>query len=180
MQLRPFTADQEAELQALLESDPGYTERVTGYPPGPSDALSLTISRPEGTDADQKVVLGAWRSSPVGPVNTDELVAVLDLIRGYPDPSYAFVGLLLVRWDLQGGGLGRAVWQLAEELITGWDGVRRVRLAVVETNAKMALGFWRAMGFAETGERKPYRYDHLESTAIMMEKPACEGLVTRE
>lgn len=156
-------------MQLLLESDPGYTERVTGYPPGPSDALSLTINRPEGTVADQKFVLGAWRPGSAG---RDELVAVIDLIRGYPDPSCVFVGLLLVRWDLQGRGLGRAVWQLAEELISGWDGIDRYRLAVVETNAKMALGFWRAMGFRETGEREPYRYDHLESTVILMEKPA--------
>lgn len=177
MQLRPFSADQEVELQALLESDPGYSERVTGYPPGPSDALSLTISRPEGTRADQKVVLGAWRPGAAG---SDELVAVIDLIRGYPDDSCVFVGLLLVRWDLQGIGLGRAVWQLAEELVMGWDDVRRYRLAVVETNAKMALGFWRAMGFSETGERRPYRYDHLESTAILMEKPACRSMVTDE
>ena len=169
MQLRSFTADQEADLQALLESDPGYTERVTGYPPGPSDALSLTIDRPEGTGADQKSVLGAWRPGSAG---HDELVAVIDLIRGYPDPSCVFVGLLLVRWDLQGSGLGRDVWLLAEELIRGWDGIERYRLAVVETNSKVALGFWRAMGFGETGERQPYRYDHLESTVIFMEKPA--------
>lgn len=177
MQLRPFSADQEADLQSLLESDPGYTERVTGYPPGPSDALSLTVSRPEGVEADQKVVLGAWRPSRTG---ADELVAVVDLIRGYPDPSYAFVGLLLVRWELQGTGVGRKVWQQVEELVADWQGVERFRLAVVETNARMALGFWQAMGFAETGERKPYRYDQLESTAIMMEKRVCRPLVTGE
>lgn len=177
MQLRPFTADQEAELQALLESDPGYAERVTGYPPGSSDALSLTISRPDGTEPEQKHVLGAWRA---GPGRSDELVAVIDLIRGYPDPSCAYVGLLLVRWDLQGSGIGRTTWQLAEELVAGWEDIARYRLAVVQTNAKMALGFWRTMGFTETGERKPYRYDHLETIAILMEKPTCRPLVTGE
>jgi len=30
-------------LQELIESDPGYTERITGYPPGPADAQSFTI-----------------------------------------------------------------------------------------------------------------------------------------
>lgn len=177
MQLRPFTPDQEAELQSLLESDPGYTERVTGYPPGPSDALSLTVMRPEGVEADQKFVLGAWRPGPGG---RDELVGVVDLIRGYPEPSYAYVGLLLVRWELQGTGIGRQIWQQVEQLVASWDTVRRFRLAVVETNAGIALGFWQALGFAETGERKPYRYDHLESTAIMMEKPVCGSLVTGE
>jgi uncharacterized protein len=168
VELRSFTSDQEADLQSLIESDPGYTERVTGYPPGPSDALSLTVVRPEGVEAEQKHVLGAWRP---GPGSRDELVAAVDLIRGYPDPSYAFVGLLLVRWELQGTGVGREVWRAIEDLVSGWDGVQRFRLAVVETNARPALGFWRAMGFTETGERKPYRYAHLQSTSIMMEKP---------
>jgi ribosomal protein S18 acetylase RimI-like enzyme len=177
VELRTFTPDQEADLQSLLESDPGYTERVTGYPPGPSDALSLTVTRPEGVGEHQKYVLGAWRP---GPGDRDDLVGVVDLIRGYPDPSYAFVGLLLVRWELQGTGVGREIWQHAEELVAGWDEISRVRLAVVQTNAGMALGFWKAMGFEETGERKPYRYDQLESTAILLEKPVCRRLVTDE
>jgi hypothetical protein len=32
--LRELGAGDEDELQALLESDPDYTVRVTGYPPG--------------------------------------------------------------------------------------------------------------------------------------------------
>lgn len=150
-------------LQALVESDPGYTERVTGYPPGPSDALSLLLVRPAGVEEDAKVVLGAFED--------EHLVAVLDVLRGYPDPARAFVGLLLVRGDRQGRGIGRRV---VEELLAGvgrkWPEVEWLRLAVVDTNAGVA-GFWERLGFEATGEERPYRYDHLESVTRLFERP---------
>jgi hypothetical protein len=40
-------------LQALLETDPAYAERVTGYPPGPSDGYStLTVVPPDFDPGD--------------------------------------------------------------------------------------------------------------------------------
>lgn len=36
------------------------------------------------------------------------------------------------------------------------------------------LGFWRRMGFAETGEIRPWRYDKLRSEAILMDKPIAD------
>ncbi len=39
-------------VQRLLESDPGYTEQVTGHPPRPSDVVSLLIGRPENMAAE--------------------------------------------------------------------------------------------------------------------------------
>jgi hypothetical protein len=41
---------------------------------------------------------------------------------------------------------------------------------VVRTNDNV-LGFWRRMGFTETGEVRPWRYDKLQSEAILMDKP---------
>jgi hypothetical protein len=41
---------------------------------------------------------------------------------------------------------------------------------VVRTNDQV-LGFWRRLGFTETGEVRPWRYDKLESEAILMDKP---------
>ena len=43
-------------VQELIESDPGYTERITGYPPGSSDAQSLLMMRPESIPEDAKLV----------------------------------------------------------------------------------------------------------------------------
>ncbi|ONI67441.1 hypothetical protein BWI15_30390 [Kribbella sp. ALI-6-A] len=166
MELRPIEPADVDAVQALIESDPGYTERITGYPPGPADAQSLLMMRPEMLAEEAKVVLGGFEG--------DELVALVDLLRGYPDPSYAFIGLLQVRGDRQGCGIGRTAYRLVERFVENtWPEVRRLRLAVVDTNAKQAAPFWFRQGFEPTGEAKPYQYDQLTSTARLYEKPLC-------
>jgi ribosomal protein S18 acetylase RimI-like enzyme len=163
VELRAIEPDDVDAVQELIESDPGYTERITGYPPGSSDAQSLLMMRPEGIPEDAKVVLGAWKD--------DELVAVVDLLRGYPNESTAFIGLLEVHGKHQRRGYGAAAYGLVEQYVAGtWPEVEKLRLAVVDTNADTATGFWIAMGFRQTGEAKPYRYDKLETVARLYEK----------
>jgi GNAT superfamily N-acetyltransferase len=150
-------------LQGLLESVPDYAERITGYPPGPSDGLSALISVPDGFDPAGKHGWGLWDGSV--------LVAFADVLIGYPVPTTAFVGLLLVRGDRHGTGLGRAMHDVVvERLRTTAPAVRRLRLGIVRTNAAVAEPFWRRLGYAPTGEEKPYRYDHLSSTVALWER----------
>ncbi|MER7246178.1 GNAT family N-acetyltransferase [Kribbella sp. NPDC000426] len=154
-------------LQELIESDPGYTERITGYPPGSADAQSLLMMRPEDLPEESKVVLGAFAA--------DRLVAVVDLLRGFPNDQTAFIGLLEVHAKHQGLGYGGATYGLVERYVgTTWPEIRTLRLAVVDTNAEVAAGFWRRQGFESTGEERPYRYDKLESVARLYEKPLAE------
>jgi GNAT superfamily N-acetyltransferase len=161
--LRPIEPRDVEALQELIESDPGYTERVTGYPPGASDAQSLLMGRPEGLAEEAKVVLGAFQD--------ERLVAVVDLLRGYPNDHTAFIGLLEVHWKYQGAGLGTATYRLTEQYVeTSWKEIRTLRLAIVDTNAHVATGFWLRQGFEPTGEERPYRYDKLESIARLYEK----------
>lgn len=76
------SADVEA-LQRLLESVPSYAERLTGYPPGPSDALSALISVPPGFDPTNKRGIGMW--------DGDELVASADVLQGFPRSDTAYI-----------------------------------------------------------------------------------------
>jgi len=161
--LRPITPDDVEALQDLIESDPGYTERVTGYPPGPADAQSLLMMRPENLP-EESIVLGAFTDN--------RLVAVVDLLRGFPREQTAHIGLLEVHWNHQGVGHGRATYQLVEQYVeTTWPEIETMRLAIVDTNAHVATGFWKRQGFEPTGEERPYRYDKLESTVRIYEKP---------
>jgi ribosomal protein S18 acetylase RimI-like enzyme len=167
MELRPITPADVDALQELIESDPGYTERITGYPPGASDAQSLLMMRPEDLPEDSKVVLGAFQA--------DRLVAVVDLLKGFPNDHTAFIGLLEVHASHQGRGYGRATYGLVQQYVeTTWPEIRTMRLAVVDTNAQVAAGFWQRQGFGPTGEARPYRYDKLESTARLYEKQLAE------
>jgi hypothetical protein len=47
-------------VQAVIETDAGYVERVTGLPPGPADAQSLLLMRPPDLGGNRKIVHGAW------------------------------------------------------------------------------------------------------------------------
>lgn len=163
MRLGEVAAGDVDAVQELIESDPGYTERITGYPPGAADAQSLLMMRPEGLAEEAKVVLGVW--------DGDQLVAVVDLLRGYPNPHTGFIGLLEVHGGHQGKGVGRTAYELVEQYVgEQWPEIRIMRLAVVDTNAEQATRFWVRQGFAATGEVKPYRYDKLESVARLYEK----------
>jgi uncharacterized protein len=162
--LREVAGDPEevAALQRIMERDEGFALRVTGHPPGPADAQSTLMFVPEGRSPDDKVAFGVWAD--------DELVGILDLLLRYPDAETLDIGLLQIDRDRQGQGIGAAACRALErEVRARWPWARRLRLSVVRTNDQV-LGFWRRMGFTETGEVRPYRYDQLESEAILMDR----------
>lgn len=161
--LRPIAEGDVAALQTLLESDPGYTERVTGSPPGPADALSLLIGRPEGAYEDDKLVLGGWLG--------DDLVCVVDVLRHWPDEQTAHVGLLLVDARMQRRGLGRRALELLDDVAECWADLQLWRVAVLGTNEQVG-GFWQRVGFVATGEVRPYRYASLLTQAVVYQRPA--------
>ncbi|ROS72179.1 ribosomal protein S18 acetylase RimI-like enzyme [Curtobacterium sp. PhB130] len=160
--VRDLQPDDVDALQELLESFPAYAERITGYPPGPSDALSALISVPPGFDPAGKRSIGLW--------DDRELVAFADVLLGYPDPETAYIGLLIVHGAHQGKGLGRRLHDAVLDRVREENSASRIRLGIVERNAEWATPFWTALGYEPTGETKPYRYDKLESTVSMWER----------
>ncbi|KQS07375.1 hypothetical protein ASG04_14655 [Curtobacterium sp. Leaf183] len=165
--VRDLAADDVDALQQLLESVPTYSERVTGYPPGPSDALSALITVPPGFDPAGKLGIGLWD----GP----ELVAFADVLIGYPDPATAYIGLLVVHGRRHGQGLGRSMHDAVLARVRGVSGVERIRLGIVATNAAVAEPFWRALGYRPNGVVQPHRYDRFESTVALWERPVGSG-----
>jgi ribosomal protein S18 acetylase RimI-like enzyme len=147
--------DELRALQRTMERDEGFAVRGHRPPAGPGRRPEHPDVRPRGQVPDDKAAFGIWAD--------DQLVGILDLPLRYPDEEIVYVGLLLVDRARQGQGIGTAACQaLDREVATRWPWARRLRLSVVRTNDQV-LGFWRRMGFAETGEVRPYRYDKLES-----------------
>jgi len=147
-------------LQRTLESAPRYALAITGRPPAADGATTLLREVPPGKSQEDKFVFGVY----VG----DHLVGCADVLRGYPQPGTAFIGLLLVGEEWQGRGFGLRACREMESLIAGWA-CDRARLAVVRANAS-ALGFWRRAGFTETGECVDYSCGTVRSELVLMEK----------
>lgn len=161
MRLRRLTEADRAAMALLLADDGGYSERVSGSPATDADVEEILGDRPSGLPADRKHPVGLWQG--------DELVALADVLDGWPDDATAYIGLLQVRGDQHGRGVGR---ELHELLLDRFGRDRPWRLAVVEANAQ-ALGFWRRLGYRETGERKPWvSGTGAAHTAVILQRPA--------
>lgn len=94
----------------------------------------------------------------------DGLAAVIDLVMGYPDEETAFIGLFMVKRELQGKGLGSRV--ISEVLCAlKKTGFCSVRLAYIKGN-RGSRDFWRKNGFRETGEISEQEY----GTAVLMRR----------
>jgi ribosomal protein S18 acetylase RimI-like enzyme len=98
-----------------------------------------------------------------------EMVGCIDLIRGYPDRATGMLGLLLLSQKVRGRGLGKRAYLELERFISQWAGVDTVRIGVVATNARVTP-FWEALGFKDTGTRKPYENGQVKSETWVLEK----------
>ena len=149
------------ELQRVLEEAPTYAQRITGLPPGKADAQSTYSALPDGKSYDDKFVFGVFRGT--------DMVGCADLIRGYPRPATAMLGLVLVSERCRHQGIGRLAYGLLEQFVQDWDVCDRIRIGVVRTNEEV-IPFWTRLGFAATGESRPYRYASVSSEIVVFEK----------
>lgn len=99
---------------------------------------------PPGKSPDDKYYIGYF--------NQDKLIAVMDLIDGYPDPQTAYIGFFMTDVSVQHKGIGS---EIVNELC---DYLRRqcykaVRLGWVDGNAQ-SESFWHKNHFVETGMSK--------------------------
>ena len=156
------------ELQRVLEEAPTYAQRITGLPPGKADAQSTYSALPDGKSYRDKFVFGIVRGT--------EMTGCADLIRGYPRPATAMLGLLLVSERHQHQGIGRLAYGLLEQFVQGWGVCDRVRIGVVRTNEEV-IPFWTRLGFAATGELRAYRYASVSSEVVVFEKPLADAPV---
>ena len=149
------------DLQQVIEGTSDYLYRITGLAPNGTEAQSTMTAVPDGKSYSDKFVYGIYTS--------DQLIGCVDVIRSFPVSSTATLGLLLIAETHQGKGYGTLAYLLIEEKVRSWAGIDRVRIGVVRTNARV-LPFWKKLGFFETGQVMPYRYDKVTSETVVLEK----------
>lgn len=150
-----LTGDDVPDIYRLCLGNPQYYRYC---PPAPScEGIREDLTAlPPGVDASCKYFMGFRQG--------DHLVAVLDLILGYPVPSTAYIGLFMMDAARQGLGIGsQIIAGLLDQLRR--EGFARVRLAYMQGN-RQSEAFWCKNGFLPTGEIR--RTDH--GTAVLMQR----------
>lgn len=101
----------------------------------------LRIS-PPGVDMQYKYYLGFFDGKT--------LVAVMDIIDGYPNPEIAFIGFFMVDAALQGRGNGSFIIMETAEYLRS-IGKTAIRLGIDADNPQSSA-FWRKNGFITVSE----------------------------
>ena len=86
----------------------------------------------------------------IGFFDNDSLVAVMDLIDGYPDHSYAYIGFFMLDISLQGAGVGSMIIRYVLEYLAGL-GFNKCRLGIDKANPQ-STHFWAKNRFETTRE----------------------------
>jgi len=151
-----------ARAQAVLDAAADYAEFECGAPAPPdAGAAFFTDAPPRKPDAEM-LKLGI-EAAGLG------LAGLLDVVLDYPAPPVWFIGLLLLRPEARGRGLGRAAAEgLAEHAAA--RGARALRLVALERNAR-GRAFWEARGFRPLRRLPPERFGTRTHVRVEYERP---------
>lgn len=162
----PLSAENEAAVQTFLEQCQDFQLLTHGEPVQPGEGKELLEDLPPGKQLQDKFLFGIYELE-------GRLVAVLDLVRDYPDRSTWWIGLLLLLPSERGSGLGRQIF----EALLGWlrgEGAEKIGLGVVGENTA-AQRFWERNGFQLIAERPPQRFGSKEQIVLVYSRPLEPG-----
>lgn len=109
----------------------------------PDAAEQLLESLPPDKTLDDKFAFGVYAQG------TKQLLGLLDVVRGFPEPDEWIIGMLLIDPDHRRAGLGARLVAAFEQWVRG-EGAAGIRLVVQEQNPD-ALRFWQRQGYEVTG-----------------------------
>ncbi|MBS6196578.1 MAG: GNAT family N-acetyltransferase [Clostridiales bacterium] len=139
--VRKITENDIPEVLALCKGNPTYYLHMKMEPSPENLKEAITIVPPNKTMED-KFFVGFYKE--------EYLVAILDLITGYPVKETAFIGWFMMKKEFQHQGLAS---EIVRELLKHLKetGFRYVRLGYVKGNRE-SESFWKRNGFLPTGE----------------------------
>ena len=120
----------------LCRKNPLFYEYTEAKPTKEQIVNDMKVT-PSGISPSDKYYFGFFEK--------DELVAVMDLVDGYPDMSTAYIGFFMVDPEYQGKETGTAIVSETIEYLSS-VGKTAVRLAIDKGNPQ-STHFWRKNGF---------------------------------
>ena len=152
--VRRLTPDDADRVLALCAGNPQFY-RYSPVACTREQVLSDMALTPPDTPPERKHYVGFFEE--------DALVAVMDVVEGYPTEEIAYIGFFMVDAARQGRGVGRAI--VAEALVCLKSlGYAAARLAIDEGNPQ-STAFWTRNGFAILG-----RAPRGDGTALLAER----------
>jgi GNAT superfamily N-acetyltransferase len=147
----------------MFEADPAYFELAHGRLPGPEEVEDLVAALPP--DGDRP-----YRDKFLFTLQADgRPCGVIDLIRGYPEASTWYLGLLYLARERRGRGHGRRLLRALFVWVAAQGG-KAVRLAVVEGNAP-ARWLYATEGFVCRAVREPNAALNRSRRLLVLERP---------
>ena len=95
-------------------------------------------------------------------------VGTVELHVNHPEPTIAYIGLLLVRENLHHRGVGRSCYLAVEEYVRQNYAARVIRLGVSDDND--VSGFWSKLGFHSNGRNYCYEGERKANNVVEYEK----------
>ena len=123
-------------ILALCRNNPLFYE-YTEAEPTKEQILDDLKATPPGKGLSDKYFFGFFEG--------DELVAVMDLVDGYPDQGTAYIGFFMVNLHYQGKRVGTSIIDEVTEYLRS-KGKTAVRLAIDKGNPQ-STHFWKKNGF---------------------------------
>jgi len=155
-EVRDITESEIADVYRLCRANRKYY-RYIHRKPSLRNLTDVISEVPEGTAPENKRFVGFYDRE-------GRLVAILDLITGYPEPDGAFIGWFMVDAEMQGQGIGSQIFADVRAAMFA-EGYRSFSLGCVKNNTE-ALGFWQSQGFRLTGEE----IEQPEYTTVVLER----------
>jgi ribosomal protein S18 acetylase RimI-like enzyme len=128
-----------AALQAVLDAVRDFYERTEGAP-APADAARDLLADAEADEARRVFLVRGARGPPLG---------FLDLHLHQPEPGVAHVGVLALRAEARGRGVGRALVEALARALSE-AGFGALRCSVGDENPEARV-FWERVGFGAVG-----------------------------
>lgn len=139
---RPCDESNSKEFLAFFLESPTYFESAHGCAASWATAKHAILDEP--ANKNEKY----FKEILIIELN-EKAVGVLELHINDPEFGICYLGLLLIKEDHIGKGLGRRCYRLAEDYIKRAHGCHKVRLGVSKAND--VSQFWEKMGFIDTG-----------------------------
>lgn len=142
------------DVDAIYELCSGNEQFYRYHPPFVTreSILDDLKSLPPGKTLADKLFIGFYQE--------DTLIAVMDLILGFPDDQTAFIGLFMMNAFFQGREIGSGIIRECLEGLSKQN-YKKVRLAVDKGNPQ-SEHFWTKNLFVKTGEEFP-----VENTTLL-------------